>query len=160
MRIRLQWLIRLLVSSIAILLFAHTAAGHITISPKESIYGEREKYTIRVPNEKQVATIRIEGDFPNEVNIYSVETKPGWEIEFKKDEKGKIIGAVWTGRIAPSEFVEFGMLGINPKEGSALVWKFIQYYEDGTKQEFTGPAGSRLPAPVTILKRPAASPDN
>jgi len=29
-----------------------------------------------------------------------------------------------------------------------------RYYEDGSKEEFTGPVGSRLPSPVTILKKP------
>jgi hypothetical protein len=47
------------------------------------------------------------------------------------------------------------MLGINPKEATDLVWKFIQYYDDGTKEEFTGPVGSRLPSPVVALKAPA-----
>jgi len=50
------------------------------------------------------------------------------------------------------EFVEFGMLAINPKEATDLVWKFVQYYDDGTKEEFTGPVGSRLPSPVVTLK--------
>src|SRR6202035_3661786 len=76
------------------------------------------------------------------------------KIDFKKDDKGKIAGATWTGRIVPYEFVEFGMLGINPKESTTLVWKFVQYYEDGSKEEFTGPVGSRLPSPVTTLKMP------
>ena len=50
---------------------------------------------------------------------------------------------------------EFGMLGINPKEGASLVWKFVQYYDDGSTEEFTGPVGSRLPSPVTVLKKAA-----
>ena len=112
---------------------------------------------MRVPNEKQVPTIRIEGEFPAELNVYDFEFKPGFKIDFKKDDKGKIIGATWTGKIAPYEFVEFGMLGLNPKEGSNLVWKFVQYYEDGTKEEFTGPIGSRYPSPVVTLKAAQAS---
>ncbi len=112
---------------------------------------------MRVPNEKQVECVRIEGEFPSGVSIYGFEFKPGWKVDFKKDDKGKIIGAVWTGKIAPYEFVEFGMLGLNAKEGSDLVWKFVQYYYDGTKEEFTGPAGSRLPSPVTTLKKADAS---
>jgi hypothetical protein len=46
------------------------------------------------------------------------------------------------------------MLGINPKEGQTkeLVWKFVQFYANGSKEEFTGPAGSRLPSPVVSLK--------
>jgi len=64
--------------------------AHITIWPKESAPGARERYTMRVPNEKQVATVRIEGDFPAELNVYDFEFKPGWKIDFKKDDKGKI----------------------------------------------------------------------
>ena len=77
---------------------------------------------------------------------------------YKKDDKGNIVGATWTGKIQPYEFVEFGMLGINPKQGANLTWKFIQYYDDGTKEEFTGPAGSRLPSPVVTLKPATPTP--
>lgn len=141
-----------LVCALLALLGVQTVLAHITIWPKESAPGAREKYTMRVPNEKQVATTRIEGEFPAELNLYDFEFRPGFKIDFKKDDKGKIIGATWTGKIAPYEFVEFGMLGINPKEGSSLVWKFVQYYEDGSKEEFTGPIGSRYPSPVVVLK--------
>jgi len=134
-------------------LSASLALGHIRIYPAESALGAREKYTMRVPNEKQVECVRVEGEFPPEVTIYDFEFKAGWKIEFKKNDKGKIVGAVWTGKMAPYEFVEFGMLGINPKEGASLVWKFVQYYDDGSKEEFTGPLGSRLPSPVTVLKK-------
>ena len=127
--------------------------AHITIWPKESAPGARERYTMRVPNEKQVATVRIEGEFPAELNVYDFEFKPGWKIDFKKDDKGKITGATWTGKIVPYEFVEFGMLGLNPKEGASLTWKFVQFYEDGMKEEFTGPVGSRYPSPVVSLKK-------
>jgi len=52
------------------------------------------------------------------------------------------------------------MLAINPKEATNLVWKFTQYYDNGTKEEFTGPVGAKaplLPAPVVTLK-PAVTP--
>lgn len=127
--------------------------AHITIWPRESAPGARERYTMRVPNEKQVATVRIEGEFPADLNLYDFEFKPGWKIDFKKDDKGKITGATWTGKIVPYEFVEFGLLGLNPKEGASLTWKFVQFYEDGIKEEFTGPVGSRFPSPVVTLKK-------
>ena len=151
MSTRLQGLNRVLLGAAMTLLSSALAFAHIRIAPTESTQGAREKYTMRVPNEKQVASIRIEGEFPSGVNIYDFEFKPGWKIELKKDDKGKIVGAVWTGRMVPYEFVEFGMLGLNDKESTSLVWKFVQYYEDGTKEEFTGPPGSRLPSPVTTL---------
>jgi len=42
-------------------LWCGVGLAHIRIYPTESVLGVREKYTMRVPNEKQVATIRIEG---------------------------------------------------------------------------------------------------
>ena len=140
------------------LIFTQLALAHIRIAPTESTVGAREKYTMRVPNEKQVGSSKIEGEFPEGLQVYDFEFKPGWKIDFKKDDKGKIVGATWTGKIQPYEFVEFGMLAINPKQGANLTWKFIQYYDDGTKEEFVGPAGSRLPAPVVTLKPAAPAP--
>jgi uncharacterized protein YcnI len=140
------------------LLACETGLGHIRIYPTESILGAREKYTMRVPNEKQVATIRIEGEFPKELKIYDFEFKPGWKVNIKKDAQGNIVGATWIGTVEPYEFVEFGMLGINPKEGDTLVWRFVQYYADGKKEEFTGPAGTFYPSPVVKLTpAPAAA---
>jgi hypothetical protein len=150
MCIRLPWL-KLLSGGAMALLFAYTAFGHIRIAPIESTQGAREKYTMRVPNEKQVATIRIEGEFPSGVNVYDFEFKPGWKLDFKKDDTGKNSGATWTGKLVPYDFAEFGMLGLTTKDAASLVWKFVQYYEDGSKEEFTGPIGSRLPSPVTTL---------
>ena len=146
-----------LVRSAFALAYATLAFAHIRIAPTESVPGAREKYTMRIPNEKQVNTIRVEGEFPAGLQIYDFEFKPGWKIDFKKDESGKIVGATWTGKVQPYEFVEFGMLGINPKEETNLVWRFVQYYEDGTKEEFTGPVGSFRPSPVTVLKKPDAT---
>ena len=88
MHIRSPWL------GVITLLSAHAAFAHIRIAPTESTFGAREKYTMRVPNEKQVECVRIEGEFPSGVSIYDFEFKSGWKIDFKKDDKGKIIGAV------------------------------------------------------------------
>src|SRR6185437_14193434 len=106
---------------VAASLVCAVALAHIRIYPTESTHGAREKYTMRVPNEKQVATIRVEGEFPGALNVYDFEFKPGWKLDFKKDAKGNITGATWTGKVMPYEFVEFGMLGLNPKEGAELV---------------------------------------
>src|SRR5262250_1554099 len=147
-----------IVAGFAVLVLAQVAWAHIRIAPTESTVGAREKYTMRVPNEKQVGSSKIEGEFPAGLQVYDFEFKPGWKIDFKKDEKGAIVGATWTGKIQPYEFVEFGMLAINPKQGSNLTWKFIQYYDDGTKEEFVGPVGSRLPSPVVSLKPTPSAP--
>jgi hypothetical protein len=132
------------------------ASAHIRIYPATSALGAREKYTMRVPNEKQVDTVRIEGEFPANLKIYDFEFKPGWTVNIKKDAQGNIVGATWIGTIKPYEFVEFGMLGLNPKQGDSMVWKFVQFYADGKKEEFTGPAGSFYPSPTVTLTAPPA----
>src|SRR5215831_751602 len=132
-------------------------SAHSNLSRGIDSRGSR-KVHMRVPNEKQVGSSKVEGEFPAGLQVYDFEFKPGWKIDFKKDDKGNIVGATWTGKIQPYEFVEFGMLAINPKQGSNLTWKFIQYYDDGTKEEFVGPVGSRLPSPVVSLKPTTSAP--
>lgn len=136
------------------------AVANVRILPLESQSGAHEKYTLRVPNEKQVDAVRIVGEFPAGLKILNFEFKPGWIVNIRKDAAGNIIGAEWRGRLRPFEFAEFGLLGVNPAEPSTLVWKFVQHYADGSKAEYTGPAGARYPAPVThILAAPAGTGD-
>jgi len=161
MHIRSFWLRFLMLSTLLALIAAPVVFGHIRIYPTQSTFGAREKYTMRVPNERQSPTIRIEGDFPAGLEVYDFEFKPGWKIDFKKDANGKIVGAFWIGRIEPYEFVEFGMLAINPKDGNPnMLWKFYQYYEDGFKEEFTAPPDAKMPLrpmpQVTLTPEPSS----
>src|SRR6476646_6502204 len=99
---------KFLLAVVLVLLVASMASAHLRIYPTESTVGAREKYTMRVPNEKQVPSSKIEGEFPVGLQVYDFEFKPGWKIDLKKDEKGNIVGATWTGTMQPYEFVEFG----------------------------------------------------
>lgn len=129
------------------------AVAHVIVLPRESASANQE-YTMRVPTERNTATVRIEAEFPAAVDISSFEQKPGWNIEPKKDSSGKIIGASWSGSsIAPREVMEFRFLARNPSEETKLVWRVVQIYEDGSRSEWTGAEGSRSPAPVTLVKR-------
>ena len=129
MRVRLSRLIAVVSGLVLVSLVAPVAFGHIKIFPTQSTFGAREKYTMRVPNERQSPAIRVEGEFPAGLEIYDFEFKSGWKIDFKKNDKGKIIGATWTGKIAPYEFVEFGMLAINPKDALAYNFRASAYAE-------------------------------
>ena len=162
MYIRSSRLRSLALGAVLALLASPVVFAHIKIYPMQSTFGAREKYTMRVPNERKSPTIRVEGEFPAGLDVYDFEFKPGWKIDVKKDDKGKIIGATWTGRIEPDEFVEFGMLAINPKGGDAnMLWKFYQYYEDGFKEEFTAPPDAKMPLrpmpQVTLTPEPASA---
>lgn len=135
----------------AALLAATTASAHVTIFPKQSLLGESQKYMMRVPNEKKVATIRVEGEFPAELKVSALEEKPGWTVEPRRNAAGDIVGGVWSGNLPVEGFVEFGITAANPAQGTDMTWKFVQFYEDGSKVEWAGPKGSRTPAPVVAL---------
>jgi uncharacterized protein YcnI len=131
-----------------------TAYGHVTVQPKQSATGAIEKYTLRVPTEKFVSTVRVEVEFPANLNVSSFEPKSGWKIEEKRDAAGKLVGVVLTGSIPTGESAAFTFSARNPSSEGKLFFKAIQIYEDGTKSEWTGAEGSRTPAPAVELKKP------
>ena|SRR2546425_10429358 len=137
--------------AIALAISVGTAYGHVTVQPKQSAAGATEKYTMRVPTEKFVPTVRVEVEFPPALNVSSFESKPGWKIEMKKDAAGKLIGVILTGSIPTGESALFNFTARNPSAGK-LSFQVIQIYQDGSKSEWTGPEGSRFPAPMVELK--------
>ena len=133
------------------------AHAHVTVWPRTAARGAYERYVVRVPNEKNVATTRVEVRFPPEVRISSFLDVAGWDLQVVTDSAGKIVGAVWTGSLPPKRFVEFPFIGVNPKEGERVVWPSLQTYEGGEVVQWSGPEGSKTPASVTTLtERPAA----
>lgn len=150
-------LLKRLALALSLVAIAAPAAAHVTVWPKQSAQGARERYTIRTPNERLVPTVKVEARFPPGVEITAFEQRPDWKLEIKRDADDEIVGAVWTGSLPPDQFTEFGVLAINPKEGAAITWSFSQTYADGVVVDWTGPPGMRTPAPITALA-PASGP--
>jgi uncharacterized protein YcnI len=125
--------------------------AHVTVWPRESTAAAHEKYDIRVPNEKEVDTIVVEVRFPTTVRVTAFEQKPGWTSEALRDEAGKIVGVRWRGKLPPQQFTQFGLLATNPAAAGELVWTAAQTFADGTKVEWSGPLGSKTPAPRVKL---------
>lgn len=140
------------VFAVALLAVSTPAAAHVTVWPKESSAGAREKYEIRVPNEKQVDTTSVEVRFPSGVRVTSFEQKPGWKSEAIRDSAGAAVGVRWTGQLPPHQFTEFGLLAVNPPSATDVSWTAIQTYSDGTKVEWSGAEGSKTPAPRVRIK--------
>jgi uncharacterized protein YcnI len=140
--------------ALVLLIGAGIVYGHVTIQPKQSAPGKTEKYTMKVPTEKFVPTVRIDVEFPTALVVLTVEPKAGWEIQEKRDASGKLVGAILTGGSIPTgESSEFYFTGRNPDGQRTLSWKVIQIYQDGSKSEWTGAAGSRTPAPLVELTK-------
>jgi uncharacterized protein YcnI len=127
------------------------AFAHVTVSPKTSAAGAWEKYDIRLPNERKVATTRLEVRFPAGLRVVSFEDKPGWTVEPLRNSSGTITGARWAGQLAPERFAEFGIIAVNPQDGPELIWTAVQTYADGTEVNWSGPQGSKTPAPKVTL---------
>jgi uncharacterized protein YcnI len=144
---------------LAITLVLSTAAyAGLSVLPQESVAGNHEKYTMRVPNQRDSASLtQIEVQFPAGLEIYGYEPKQGWKVDLKRDVKGRISGAVWTGNLGPHEFVEFGLLGVNPKVATTLVWTTTQIYDDGTREEYTNARGTKLQAPLVAVRQSGSS---
>jgi hypothetical protein len=108
-----------------------------------------------VPNEKQADTVAVELRFPAGLRVTSFEQKPGWMTEPVRDASGNMIGVRWTGRLAPQQFTEFGLLAVNPPAAGELSWTAVQSFSDGTKVEWSSPAGSKTPAARVTIRPPS-----
>ena len=125
--------------------------AHAVVFPKTSATGAYEKYVLRVPNEKAVATTKVEIHFPAGLRVTSFADVAGWKLEVITDSAKAIVGAIWTGNLPPQRFAEFPFVAANPKTDTKLEWPAYQTYADGEKVEWTGPEGSKSPASVTTI---------
>src|SRR5690242_140874 len=89
------------------LLIPSTAFAHAVVFPKASPGKAYEKYVLRVPNEKDVATTVVEIRFPKGLRVVSFGEVQGWHIDEIRDSSNAVVGAVWKGVLPPERFVEF-----------------------------------------------------
>src|SRR5262245_59361802 len=122
--------------------------GHATVTPGTSRTGAHERYVLRVPNESEVATTRVEMDFPADVRVISFIDVPGWKLVATMDSSGRATHAVWTGNLPPDRFVEFAFMGVNPKTAMSVSWPVTQVYANGDKVEWKEAQGGKRPASV------------
>ena len=141
---------RLVLLAVAALFVCTSAEAHVRILPAESKAATTETYNARVPTEGKVTTTEVQLDVPDGVAIESASAPSGASYELRKDG-GRIVAIVWTTAIKPGASAMLSFVARNPKVGDQIVWKVHQRYADGTSSEWTGPAGSRGPAPITKL---------
>ena len=141
---------RLIVLTVAAALLNVAAEAHVRITPAESKAGVTETYSARVPTEGKATTTSVQLDVPDDVTIVSAAAPAGVTSELKKDGD-RIVVVVWTTEIKPGDMAILSFVARNPRTGDQIVWKVHQRYADGTSSEWTGPAGTRGPAPVTKL---------
>lgn len=142
----------LLAMSLGFVLFENVASAHVVVYPREATQGSYEKFTVRVPTEKESPTLKVEVKIPDGVTISRFEPKPDWSYELVKDNSDKIISVIWTAQgagLSATEFGEFNMQGKISDDASDLVWRAYQTYGDGEVVEWVGAVDSDKPASVT-----------
>ncbi len=143
----------------ALLLSTRPVSAHAVVFPAEAPTGAYQKYTLRVPNERDFPTTRVSILFPGGVRVISFDEVPGWALEtIAGVEAGSVAEAIWTGTIPVGRFVELSFIAVNPAEATTLKWDVVQTYADGTEVSWSGPEGSSTPASVTRVLAPAAVP--
>lgn len=135
------------------------ALAHAVVFPKTSSPGAYEKYVLRVPNERDVPTTRVELRFPAGLRVVSFGDVPGWKLEVLTDTAQRITGAVWTGVLPKERFIEFPFVAVNPKDSASLTWPTYQTYEGGERVEWTSPdTTSKTPVSATVILSDAGKP--
>ena len=132
--------------------------AHAVVFPKNSAPGAYEKYVLRVPNERDVPTIKVEIRFPEGLRMVSFGEVPGWKLQVLADSTQRVTGAVWTGVLPKERFVEFPFVAVNPKDSTSVTWPTYQTYEGGERVEWTGPDSSYTPVSSTRIVDPTPAP--
>ena len=131
------------------------AAAHVSVWPRESTQGATERYTVRVPTEGKVATTSVDLEVPEGVIIETFLAPAGWKYDVKRKDD-RVISITWTHEVKPLEYIEYGFVARNPREGTQIVWTLRQHFADGTTSDWTHNKGNLYPTAVTRLNpRPA-----
>jgi uncharacterized protein YcnI len=132
--------------------------AHAVVFPKTTAPGAYEKYVLRVPNERDVSTIKVEIRFPEALRVVSFGDVPGWKLQVLADSTQRITGAVWTGVLPKEHFVEFPFIAVNPKDSTSVTWPTYQTYEGGERVEWVGSDSSYTPVSSTLIVDPTPTP--
>lgn len=122
-------------TSVFALAFSGIASAHVVVTPAEVPTASWQTFTMGVPNERDVPTMKVKLLIPSGLQYVSPSVKPGWEIEIKKEGKGEdasVKAIVWKGgSIGVGLRDSFAFSAKVPDEPTELHWKAYQTYADG-----------------------------
>lgn len=144
----------------SLLLFSGIASAHVSVNPSTSTPGAWETYTIKIPVEKDIPTMKVSLKIPDVVDFKQYQPVPDWKVTTEKDSSGKVSTITWTAineGISAGEFQMFNFVVQNPKEDASIAWDAYQYYNDGSIVEWTGNEESTTPHSVTLITTATAT---
>lgn len=136
------------ISAVATLLFTAVASAHVTVAPAESATGAWETYTLKVPSEKDIATVQIDLRIPEGAEFKQYEATPGWNVTIE----GNKVSWITTGEgIQAGQFQRFYFTAKNPDAAGEIAWDAYQHYADGSLVQWSGEEGSETPHAITSI---------
>ncbi len=119
------------------LLIPMFAQAHVTVAPRESMQGATQKYTFQIPAEGDVASVALELEIPEGVNVLGLQVPIGYTYEVTR-ENGLITTITWQVLVKPGEFIKVEFVARNPIEVSELAWGLKQHFADVTISDWSG----------------------
>jgi uncharacterized protein YcnI len=133
------------------------ASAHAEISPKVSLSGKLQLYSLAVPTEKEgLTTSKIVLTVPNGFGIDSFAPPPaGWTQQLQQTGSGDnavITKVTWTGGKTPTGEDSLFQFLAQPASAKSYTFGVQQTYSDGSIVNWAGPESSDSPAPVIEAK--------
>jgi uncharacterized protein YcnI len=154
MRIRMAVARRSLAgTAAAALMFPAVAAAHAEISPKVSLSGKLQLYSLAVPTEKSgLTTTKIVMTVPAGFGIDSFVPPPaGWKRQIQQTGSGDsavITRVTWTGGTTPTGEDSLFQFLAQPASAKTYTFQVQQTYSDGSIVNWAGSESSDSPAPT------------
>ncbi|WP_310832775.1 YcnI family copper-binding membrane protein [Paenibacillus pedocola] len=144
-------------SAAVLMLFAAVASAHVTVAPAESTTGAWETYTLKVPSEKDAATVQVDLRIPEGAEFKQYEAVPGWNVTID----GNKVSWTATGEgIQAGQFQRFYFTAQNPDTAGDIAWDAYQHYADGSLVQWSGEEGTESPHSITAIVEAAAGSDS
>ncbi|CAN5154195.1 hypothetical protein BH09PAT2_BH09PAT2_10810 [soil metagenome] len=142
----------LTLTSIVFLSTVGNVFAHVTLDPKQAAVG-RQVYGIRVPNEKDIPTTKLEVIIPEGIEVTGILPIAGWN-HIEEKNKDIITKITWSGgKINSGEYMVFNLSTNYTGNPKSMVWKVYQTYSDGDIVAWDD-TSDEYPAPkVTILEK-------
>lgn len=153
----MQWnrIRAVVLSGLMVLAMAGVASAHAVVYPKQVGPSSYEKFSLRVPSEKEIPTTQVKVEIPEGFEVSRVQPVAGWKYAFTKTGD-KVTAITWSGgEIAATEFQEFVFQGKTPKDAGKFAFRAYQTYKDGTVVEWTGASDAKTPASFVEVKAAA-----
>ncbi len=143
----------LLGAGAAALMLPALASAHAEVSPKVSLSGKLQLYSLAVPTEKEgLTTTKIVMTVPSGFGIDSfAPPPPGWTQQLQQTGSGDsavITKVTWTGGKTPTGEDSLFQFLAQPASAKTYTFQVQQTYSDGSIVNWAGPESSDAPAPT------------